>query len=496
MQLLANTRRSLQGLKLLAVCAGLIFAGTVDGHAAETRPNIIVILADDLGWSDLACYGADLHQTPNLDRLAADGVRFTDAYAGSSVCTPTRAALMTGRHPARLGMTIWAEATEEPPKPERLIPPPAEHNLPLSETTIAEHLQAAGYQTALVGKWHLGDPKHYPEAQGFNINIGGTLWGAPQTFFYPYSGSGLYGQEFRYVPHLEFGAPGEYLTDRLTDEALKVIDRCGEQPFFLYLAHHAPHTPIEAKEAEVAMFQRQLTPSLHHQNAAYAAMIKSLDESVGRIREHLNKRGLAERTLIIFTSDNGGFVGKERGRSMPVTSNWPLRSGKGALYEGGIRVPLLVSWSGVTPAGKECHEPVVTMDLFVSMLAAAGIKTQQSVALDGLSLLPVLKDPSGKLDRDALYFHYPHYYHSTSPVSAIRMGDQKLVEFYEDGRTELYNLRSDIGELRDLASSQPQAAAELKQRLHDWRQNVGARLPTTNPNYQPRSPKPRGKGGA
>ena len=495
MCVLANTRQWLPGLKLLTLCGWLMLAGAAPASAAETRPNIIVILADDLGWSDLRCYGADLHETPHLDRLAAAGVRFTDAYAGSSVCTPTRAALMTGRHPARLGMTIWAEAAEEPPKPERLIPPPAEHNLPLSETTIAEHLQAAGYQTALVGKWHLGDPKHYPEAQGFNVNIGGTLWGAPHTFFYPYSGRGMYGKEFRYVPHLEFGAAGEYLTDRLTDEALKVIDRCGEQPFFLYLAHHAPHTPIEAKETEVAAFERQLTPSLHHQNAKYAAMIKSLDESVGRIREHLTKRGLAERTLFVFTSDNGGFVGKDRGRGAPVTNNWPLRSGKGALYEGGIRVPLLVSWPGVTPAGQESHQPVVTMDLFSTMLAAAGCKVPTDVPLDGVSLLPVLKDPRVKLDREALYFHYPHYYHTTSPVSAIRMGDQKLVEFYEDGRAELYNLQDDISESQNLASSQPQATAELKQRLQVWRQNVGARLPTNNPNFQPRLPKPRGKGG-
>ena len=418
----------------------------------------MLILADDLGWSDLACYGADLHRTPHLDRLAAAGVRFTDAYAGSSVCTPTRAALMTGRHPARLGMTIWAEAAEEPPKPERLIPPPAEHNLPLSETTIAEHLQAAGYQTALVGKWHLGDAKHYPEAQGFDVNIGGTLWGAPHTFFYPYSGRGMYGPEFRYVPHLEFGQQGEYLTDRLTDEALKVIDRCGDRPFFLYLAHHAPHTPIEAKAADVATFEQQLKPGMHHQNATYAAMIKSLDESVGRIRQHLTKRGLAERTLIIFSSDNGGFVGKDRGRGVPVTSNWPLRSGKGALYEGGIRVPLLVSWPGVTSAGQVCHEPVVTMDLFSTLLAAAHA-APGDVPLDGVSLLSVLKEPASKLDREALYFHYPHYYHTTTPASAIRLGDRKLVEFYEDGRTELYNLRDDLGESHDLASSQPQAAA-------------------------------------
>ncbi|HEX4149147.1 MAG TPA: sulfatase, partial [Pirellulales bacterium] len=399
MRFFLNFSQRLKVSALLAMLACPFMDDATLAWSAESRPNVIVILADDLGWADLACYGADLHQTPHLDRLAAAGVRFTDAYAGSSVCTPTRAALMTGRHPARLGMTIWAEAAEEPPKPQRLIPPPAEHNLPLSETTIAEHLQAAGYQTALVGKWHLGDAKHYPQTQGFDVNIGGTLWGAPHTYFFPYSGRGLYGDEFRYIPHLEFGKPGEYLTDRFTDEAIKIIDHCGDQPFFLYLAHHAPHTPIEAKAADIDRFQGKLKPELHHQNAAYAAMVKSLDESVGRIREHLVERKLAERTLIIFTSDNGGFVGKNQGRGVPVTNNFPLRSGKGALYEGGIRVPLLVSWPGVTPAGQECREPVVTMDLFSTLLAAAGQTAPPDVTLDGVSLLPVLQDPKSKLER-------------------------------------------------------------------------------------------------
>src|SRR4051794_1894059 len=245
----------------------IVFSSHVSIRAADVaRPlNVVLILADDLGWADLGYQGADLHETPNIDRLAAQGMKFTRAYA-ASVCSPTRSSLMTGKHPARLGITIWLEAARTPPpsRNRKLIPPPAVADLPLEEVTIAEVLRSAGYLTALVGKWHLGDAAHYPEAQGFDINIGGTFWGAPQTFFYPYRGSGAFGQEFRYVPHLELGRPGEYLTDRLTDEALKVIDAAGRQPFFLELAHHAPHTPIEAKPELVAHYEKKLAPGLHH----------------------------------------------------------------------------------------------------------------------------------------------------------------------------------------------------------------------------------------
>ena len=458
---------------------------------ATSQPNMVFILADDLGWSDLGCYGADLHETPNLNRLAREGLRFTDAYA-MSVCTPTRATIMTGKHAARLGMTIWSEAAAEPPRPQRMIPPPAEHNLALDQVTIATRLRQAGYMTALVGKWHLGDPLHYPETHGFDINIGGTLWGAPETFFYPYRGQGLYGKEFRYVPHLEFGSKGEYLTDRLTDEALAVIDRAGDRPFFLYLAHHAPHTPIEAKEADVSYFQGKLKPDFKHRNATYAAMIKSLDESVGRVLAHLAKRGLAEKTLVVFTSDNGGYVGKERGRTEPVTNNAPLRSGKGSLFEGGIRVPLIVRWPGVTSAGTECATPVVSMDLNYTLAAAAELPPIDVKVADGIDLAPVLKDPASPLAREALYFHYPHYYHTTAPVSAMRAGRWKLIEFLEDGHAELYDLEQDLGEQHDRAAEQPQKTAELRKQLANWRESVGARMPRPNPDYKP--PRRAGKG--
>ncbi|HQU42091.1 MAG TPA: sulfatase [Pirellulales bacterium] len=461
----------------LAAFVTLLLSSSFVFAAPAERLNIVLFLADDLGWADVGCYGADLHETPHLDRLARQSLRFTQAYAGSSVCTPTRAALMTGKHPARLGMTIWAEAAKDPPPPKRLVPPPAEHNLSRSETTVASYLSKAGYLTAIVGKWHLGDALHYPETHGFDVNIGGTLWGAPHTHFYPYRGGGRFGREYRYVPHLEFGQPGEYLTDRLTDESLHVIDRAGDRPFFLYLAHHAVHTPIEAKADDVAHFEQKLTPSFKHQNATYAAMVRSLDESVGRVLQRLDERGLTERTLFIFTSDNGGFIGRERAAAGPVTNNHPLRSGKGALYEGGVRVPLMVRWPGVTPAGGESAEPVISEDLFFTILEAAGVKPSADAPADGLSLVPILKDPGQHLPREALYFHYPHYYHTTTPVSSVRAGDWKLLEFYEDGHRELYNLADDLGEERDLARQQPDRTSKLADQLAAWRKEVGARLP-------------------
>jgi arylsulfatase A len=461
------------------------------GHASAAtadRPNVVLILADDLGWSDIGCYGADLHETPHLDRLAREGIRFTDAYA-MSVCSPTRAALLTGKHAARLQMTIWSEGSLKGPANRTLLQADARHDLPHSEITLARILQDAGYLTALVGKWHLGDAAHYPETHGFNVNIGGTLWGSPHTFFWPYSGSGRY-PEFRYIPHLEFGQPGEYLTDRLTTEALRVIDRAGMQPFFLYLAHYAPHTPIEAKAGVVRHFTEKLRPGLKHQNASYAAMIKSLDENVGRLLAALAERGLDKNTIVIFASDNGGYIGRDKfgaNQNQPVTTNFPLRSGKGSLYEGGVRVPLMIRWPGVAPAGVVCSEPVILMDLFYTLRAAlapvpAGSKSTQ--ANDGLDLRALLKNPSAKLGRDVLCFHYPHYYQTTTPVGAIRADDWKLLEYFEDNRVELYNLREDVGEEHDLADKNPSRVAQLRDRLEAWRHSVGAAMPKPNPAFK------------
>ena len=454
--------------------ATLLFLATLPAQSAA-QPNIVFLMADDLGWTDLACMGSDLHETPNLDRLAAEGVRFTDAYA-MSVCSPTRAAILTGKHAARLHYTIWREGSFRPPTDRPLIPPATVGDLPLEERTLAEVLKEAGYLTFHVGKWHVGDAAHSPETQGFDLNIGGTHWGAPNTYFWPFSGAEYY-REYRYVPGLGLGQPGQFLTDLLTDQALELMQAAGDRPFFLNLWFHNPHTPIEAKPELVAHYEARLRAGMRHRNAVYAAMIHTLDANVGRILERLDELGVAERTLVLFTSDNGGFVNVSRGRQ--VADNHPLRSGKGSLYEGGIRVPLIVRWPGVTTPGAICREPVVCMDFFPTFAAAAGQAAPS--ALDGRSLLPLLRNPRATLDREALFFHYPHYYPTTTPVSAVRAGEWKLLEYHEDGRQELYNLNADPGESANLALALPAKVAQLNSSLQSWRGAVEAQMPQPNP---------------
>jgi len=448
------------------------------------RPNILLIVVDDLGWSDLGCYGADLNETPNIDRLARGAVRFTDAYAAAPVCSPTRASIMTGKYPARLHMTIWFEASGHPPISRRLIPPKTIGNLPHEEVTLAEKLKPLGYLTAHVGKWHLGDAAHYPQTQGFDLNIGGTFWGAPPTYFYPYRGNWSRTTEFRYVPHLEFGHEGEYLTDRLTDEALRIMEYAAGKPFFLHLAYHSVHTPIEAKRPVVEKYASKLQSGLHHKNPTYAAMVESVDQNVARVLKKLDTLGIADQTIVMLTSYNGGFVNQHRG--LQVTDNAPLRSGKGSLYEGGLRVPLIIRWPGVTPRRGVCHVPVVSTDLHATIVDmvqgdAAGAK---SGAVDGLTLVPLLRDPRAKLAREAIYFHYPHYYPTTTPVSAVRAGDWKLLEYFEDLHVELYHVSNDLGEHEDLSARMPRRAAELRRRLHDWRASIAAQMPVPNANYR------------
>ena len=446
------------------------------------RPNIVLLLVDDLGWADIGCYGADLHETPHIDRLATEGLRFSDAYAAAAICSPTRAAIMTGKYPARIPMTIWHErAAAGPEQGRKLLPPKSLANLPHDEITLAEVLQQRGYLTAHIGKWHLGTAGYYPETQGFDINIGGTFWGAPATFFHPFAGAWSDGEP-RYVPGLGPGKPEDYLTDRLTDAAVKVIEEAGKRPFFLNMCYHTVHSPIEGKADIVERYRKKLKPGLRHKNPDYAAMVASLDESVGRILETLTRQGIADRTVVIFTSDNGGVVNPVRGQ-IPTT-NAPLRSGKGAMYEGGIRVPLIVDWPGVTPAGAVCNQPVSSEDLYSTILEIAGAddRSQWNAAVDGVDLVPLLKDPSTELPRDALYWHFPHYYPTTTPASAIRAGDWKLIEFFEGDHVELYNLRDDLGEQHDLAKSNPQRATAMRQQLRAWRKAVGAGLPVVNPN--------------
>jgi len=442
-------------------------------------PNVIFILADDLGWADLGCYGADLHETPHLDQLVQEGVRFTQTYA-MPVCSPSRASILTGRHAARLAMTIWREGALKPTQNQKLIPAPAVTDLPHAEFTIAEALKSVGYLTFHVGKWHLGDADHSAETQGFDVNIGGTHWGAPATYFYPFSGEFGQEREFRYVPGLGLGKPGEYLTDRLTDEALKLIDDAGDRPFFLNLWFHNPHTPLEGKPELVEKYRAKIKAGTRHQNPEYAAMIETLDTNVGRILAKLSHRKLTDRTLVIFTSDNGGTIIQHRGRQ--VTDNFPLRSGKGSLYEGGIRVPLIVRLPGVTPRGKVCDEPVTCTDFFPTILELCTVsatgKNAPAGPLDGMSVVPLLRQPGAHLNRAALFFHYPHYYTTTTPVSAVRAGDWKLLEYFEDRHVELYNLRDDPSEQRDVAAQQPDRTAKLRDQLAGWREEVGAKVPS------------------
>ncbi|MBL9123954.1 MAG: sulfatase [Planctomycetaceae bacterium] len=450
-------------------------------QAQPNRPNIILVLADDLGWADLACYGADLHETPHLDRLARASLRFTHAYAPAPVCTPTRAAILTGKHPARLHMTIWREAAAHPPGDRQLLPPVVRGDLAFQETTLAEALAAQGYLTAHVGKWHLGDASGFPEAHGFEFHVGGNHWGAPATHFFPFRGEGF--GEKRYVPGLPWGKPGDYLADRLTDVAVDVIQRAGERPFFLNLWHYGVHTPIEAPADAIAHFAGKLTPALQHQNAKYAAMVKNLDDNVGRLLAAVDQAGIADRTILVFASDNGGYVNPwSREPGVPVTSNHPLRSGKGSLYEGGLRVPLIVRAPGVTGAGTTCDRPVVLTDLYRTLLELAGGAPALDAAqqADGRSIVGLLREPQSAAPREVLYWHYPHYYPTNTPSSAIRRGDWKLIEYYEDDRAELYNLAADQGEAHDLTAQQPDQVAALRTELRQWLAEVGAQLPARN----------------
>jgi arylsulfatase A len=457
----------------------LVFASTVPSDAAATRPpNIVFILADDLGWADLGCYGSKFHQTPNIDRLAKQGMRFTDAYAAAPICSPTRASILTGKYPARLHLTDWLPGRKDMPS-QRLLRPVIEQQLAIEEITLAEFLKPVGYVSASFGKWHLGGEDFAPEKQGFDLSIGGAQAGTPPTFFFPYRTSRA--PNYR-VKGLETGEPGEYVTDRLTTEAEKFIDANKANPFFLYLPHFAVHIPLSAKTELIEKYQR-IAPTTQS-NAIYAGMLESLDQSVGRIMQKLDETKLAENTIMIFASDNGGLSVFE-GPNTPATSNFPLRAGKGNLYEGGIRVPWIVRWPGVVEAGSLCPVPVCTIDFLPTFLEIAGVKRDTNRVIDGVSLLPLLKQ-SARLSRTNLFWHYPHYSNQGGkPSGAIRSGDLKLVEFYEDGTQELYNLKNDPGETNNLAKDLPKVAFQLQARLDAWRRSTKAQMPLPNPDYNP-----------
>jgi arylsulfatase A-like enzyme len=459
--------------RVLLSCAAILITAH-PGRSADggDRANFVVIVIDDLGWADLACYGSTFYKTPNIDDLARRGVRFTNGYAACPVCSPTRAALLTGRSPARLRLTDWLPGRPDRPD-QRLLRPTIRQHLPLEELTIAEALKPAGYLSASIGKWHLGSAPFGPEKQGFDLNVAGTETGSPP------------GGYFRFkTPTVSARDDREYLTDRLTEEAVRFVEENRARPFFLYLPHYAVHIPLQAKEGMVATFRSRARPDGAQNNAIYAAMIASVDEGVGRIMTKLRELAIDDRTVVVFTSDNGGLSVRE-GPNTPATSNEPLRTGKGYLYEGGIRVPWIIAGPAVSRPGTTCDVPVSSLDLFPTILQLAGVRPPEVLELDGESLVPLLRANEAPR-RQALYWHYPHYSNQGGkPGGAIRAGDHKLIEFFEDGRVELYELRHDMGERHDLVDREPGTAARLRKALADWRTSVGAQLPRPNPAYRP-----------
>ncbi len=460
---------------------------------AAVQPNIVFFLADDLGQRDLACYGSTFYETPNLDRLAKDGAQFTDAYAACPVCSPTRASLLTGQWPQRTGITDYIGA---PTKPEqwkantKLLPAPYTDRLALDAPTLAKAMKGAGYATFFAGKWHLGPEGHWPENQGFDINMGGIDRGGPyggKKYFSPYGN-----------PRLPDGPDGEHLPDRLATETAKFIEANKDRPFFAYYSFYDVHTPLMAREDLRAKYEAKrarlgLTEKwgreeprdvrLVQEHVVYAAMVEAMDLAVGKVLAKLDELGLRENTIVIFTSDNGGLSTSE---GWP-TSNLLLRGGKGWMYEGGIREPLLVRWPAAIKAGSVLNTPVSSPDFFPTLLEAAGTKPLTGQTLDGTSLLPLLK--SGTLPERALFWHYPHYGNQGgAPSAAVRRGDWKLIEWLEDDRVELFNLATDLGEQHNLAAKEPTRVAQLRAELAAWQKQVGAKFPAPNPNYDPTKP--------
>ena len=470
---------------LLAALVVLVPA-LASAAAEDQRPNFVFLLVDDLGWTDLGCYGSTFYETPNLDRFAASGMRFSDAYASCPVCSPTRASIMTGKYPTRLGITDWIPGQR--PKNRKLLAPAILNQLPLAEVTIAEALKEAGYRTFFAGKWHLGGKGYWPGRQGFDVNKGGHRAGSPPGGYYaPYKN-----------PALEDGPAGEYLTDRLADESIRFLKRQGDAPFLLYLSFYTVHTPIQACKRHIAKFDRKAAAlpagpeqvpewdgftKLRQDNPAYASMVHAMDENVGRVLEELQELDLAKNTVVIFTSDNGGRSTLRR-RGSP-TCNLPLRAGKGWCYEGGIRVPLLIRCPGVTTPGSVCRVPVISTDFYPTMLELARLKPNPDQHRDGASLVPLLKGRQ-ELDREAIFWHYPHYHGSAwTPGAAVRSGRWKLIEFHEDKQVELYDLHDDLGERKDLAAKYPRKKAELHKMLQRLQADTGAKMPRPNPGYRP-----------
>jgi arylsulfatase A-like enzyme len=500
-------------------------------RAEAARPNVVFFLVDDLGWRDLGCYGSEFYETPNIDRFAEQSVKFTQAYAACHVCSPTRASIMTGKSPARLHLSDWLPGRREFAF-QKLKNAEILQHLPLEEVTIAEALQEHGYHTAHIGKWHLGEDPFGPLQQGFDIQIPRWNKGWPKAGYHaPFKIAGLDDE------------PGDYLTDRLTDEAENFIEANKDRPFFLYLSHFAVHDPIQGRADLVAKYteklkQRKPPPGpafvlegnpdavdplsredlaarikkpawsgykvlpdrtvkikQHQDNVQFAAMVESVDESLGRVLAKLKALNLDDNTIVILFSDNGGMSGANFGRPDRVlkddeldqafsTSNLPLRGAKGWLYEGGIREPLIIHWPGHGARGKVCDLPVISTDFYPTILAMTGLPSKPKQHIDGVSIAALLKG-ANELDREAICWHFPHYsnHGMQSPGGAIRAGDYKLLEYFENNSVQLFNLRDDIGEQNDLSKTKPGKVAELRAILHTWRKDVAARMMPPNPDF-------------
>ena len=479
-------------LVVVAMCMAFAACGQIDSSTGDQReqgrPNIVLILVDDLGWSDLAVQGSSFYETPNIDAMASTGVRFTNAYASAPICSPTRAALLTGKHPASLQITNWIPGDDPLDRP--LIGPAIRHQLPLDEFTIAEALKAEGYATYFAGKWHLGDGVFLPQNQGFDVNVGGVALGRPPGGYYsPYSN-----------PALVDGPDGEYLTDRLTSETIRFFEQNHDRPFFALLSFYAVHTPLQGADrfmekyeyksrsigqsdepgqvAEHAGYTKQ-----RQDNVAYASMVHALDENVGRLVAALDELELLENTYIFFTSDNGG-------RSTlygagDATSNLPLRAGKGWLYEGGIRVPLIVSGPGLDGGAVRDSALVTSTDFYPTILDLAGAESIPQQHQDGVNFKDALL-AGRKTERNNVVSYFPHYHGSASvPSIAIRRGRYKLIQFLETNEIELYDLEEDIGESINIVDSKREVASELLGLIEQWRVDIGAMPPTLNENYVP-----------
>ena len=474
----ARRKVSPRGLFAFGICLiGALTLFSIKASGQETQPkktpNIVLIMADDLGWKDLHCYGNEKLDTPNLDRLAQQGLLFTDAYSASPVCTPTRAALMTGEAPARLNITNHAGG--HPPNFQKpgtnLMTPLWLRHLPLERVTLAEQLKQAGYATGFVGKWHLSnrrvedratdtgptEPELRAEHQGFDINIGGCRFGGPPSYFSPYR-----------IPNLKGKFDGEYLPDRCADECIDFIESTkaeGDQPFFLCWWNYSVHYPFEAPADLIAKYEKRKGPGV--ENPTYAAMIEGMDTSIGKLLDSIDEQGLANDTLVIFTSDNGPFAANVK----------PLRAEKGFLYEGGVRVPMIVRWPGQVRVAQKTATPVVTMDIHATILEVANLKADPSNTPDGVSLLGMLKEEAD-LDR-SLFFHYPNYaFHKKNRLgSAIRSGDYKLIKFYDEDSVELYDLKNDISESKNLAGDMPEKAQQMRAALETWLEETNASQP-------------------